>query len=200
MLTQALSRTEQPREPSLSYADQATRIGATDFDGDGDPAVAEEWIERMEWTMRVMAVPQDHRVTLATFFLARNARHWWESIRRRYQDPSAITWQVFRAAFDIQYYPLAYQNMKMEEFLQLEQGVLTVLEYEKKFHELSKYCIPLVQDERKKCQLFTRGLKAFIRDIVIGQRLTNFEDLVMSASLIESSQMMVRRRGDSRRR
>ncbi|KAI5351437.1 hypothetical protein L3X38_004328 [Prunus dulcis] len=42
----------------------------------------------------------------------------------------------------------------MEEFLQLEQGTMTVLEYEKKFNELSKYCVPLVEDENKKCQLF----------------------------------------------
>ncbi|CAL8997959.1 unnamed protein product [Prunus brigantina] len=156
--------------------------------------MAEEWIEKIERVMEIMRVPQDQRVALATFFLTRNARHWWESIKRRYQDPAAITWQVFRAAFDGQYYPLAYQNLKMEEFLQLEQGVMTVLEYEKKFHELSKYCIPLVEDENKKCQLFTRGLKPSIRDIVISQRLTNFGDLVMSASLIESSQMMVRAR------
>ncbi|VVA33282.1 PREDICTED: Transposon, partial [Prunus dulcis] len=54
-------------------------IGATEFDGDGDPAVAEEWIEKMERIMEVMAVPQDRRVTLATFFLTRNARFWWES-------------------------------------------------------------------------------------------------------------------------
>ncbi|XP_034208211.1 uncharacterized protein LOC117621768 [Prunus dulcis] len=200
LLTQALSQTGQSRDPSLGYADQAKRIGATDFDGDVDPAVAEEWIERMERIMEVMAVPQDRKVVLATFFLIRNARHWWESVRRRYRDPSAITWPVFRAAFDSQYYPQAYQNLKMEEFLQLEQGTMTVLEYEKKFNELSKYCIPLVEDESKKCQLFTRGLKASIRDIVISQRLTNFGDLVMSASLIESSQMMVKARGEPRRR
>ena len=43
------------------------------------------------------------------------------------------------------------------------------------------------------------GLKASIRDIVISQRLTNFGDVVMSASLIEISQMMVRPRGELRR-
>ncbi|XP_034207089.1 uncharacterized protein LOC117620937 [Prunus dulcis] len=200
LLTQALSRAGQSRDPSLGYADQAKRIGATEFDGDGDPAVAEEWIEKMERIMEVMAVPQDRRVTLATFFLTRNARFWWESVRRRYRDPTTITWPVFRAFFDSQYYPQAYHNMKMEEFLQLEQGSMTVLEYEKKFNELSKYCLPLVEDESKKCQLFTRGLKASIRNIVISQRLTNFGDLVMSASLIESSQLMVRARGEPRRR
>ncbi|KAI5323091.1 hypothetical protein L3X38_032163 [Prunus dulcis] len=51
-------------------------LGAIDFDGDGTPAVAEEWIERMEQIMEVMAVPQNSRVILATFFLIRNARHW----------------------------------------------------------------------------------------------------------------------------
>ncbi|CAL2270249.1 unnamed protein product [Prunus armeniaca] len=184
LLTQALSRNGQSRDPSLGYADQAKRVGATDFDGDGNPAVAEKWIERMKRIMEVMAVPQNRKVTMVTFFLVRNARHWWESVKRRYRDPSTITWQLFRAAFDNQYYPQAYQNLKMEEFLQLEQGTMTVLEYEKKFNELSKYCIPLVEDENKKCQLFTRRLKASIRDIVISQWLINFGDLVMSASLI----------------
>ncbi|CAL2236963.1 unnamed protein product [Prunus armeniaca] len=64
---------------------------------------------------------------------------------------------------------------------------MTVLEYEKKFIELSKYCTPLVAEERKKCQLLTRGLKASIRDIVVGQCLVDFGDLVMYALLIESS-------------
>ncbi|CAL8113745.1 unnamed protein product [Prunus armeniaca] len=54
---------------------------------------------------------------------------------------------------------------------------MTVLEYEKKFIELSKYCTPLVAEERKKCQLLTRGLKASIRDIVVGQCLVDFGDL-----------------------
>ncbi|CAL2256203.1 unnamed protein product [Prunus armeniaca] len=136
--------------------------------------------------VEMIDVPHERRVTLATFFLARNIRHWWESVRRRYQDRSAITWPFFRATFDGQFYLLAYQNMKMEEFLQLEQGVMSILEYEKNFNELSKYYTPLVAAKSKKCQLFTGGLKMSIRDIVVGQRLTTFADLVMSASLIKS--------------
>ncbi|KAI5323093.1 hypothetical protein L3X38_032165 [Prunus dulcis] len=84
----------------------------------------------------------------------------------------------------------------MQEFLQLEHGTMTVLEHEEKFHDLSKYCLPLVEEESKKCQLFTMGLKASIRDIVISQWLINFGDMVMSASLSESSQMMIRPRGE----
>ncbi|XP_021833422.1 uncharacterized protein LOC110773228 [Prunus avium] len=120
LLTQALSRTGHSRDPSLNYADQARRIEAVEFDGDGDGDPAMEWIEKMERIMDVMDVPQGRKVVLATFFLSRNARYLWESMRRRYQDPSTITWQVFRTTFDEQFNPLAYQNMKMEEFLQLE--------------------------------------------------------------------------------
>ena len=137
---------------------------------------------------------------MATFFLSRNVTFWWESVKRRYADPSTITWQMFRSAFDEKFYPVAYRNMKMEEFLQLDQGNMTVLEYEKKFIELSKYCTPLVADEKKKSQLFTCGLMPAIWDIVMAQRLSSYGDLVMSASLVENSQMMVRGRSDPRRR
>jgi hypothetical protein len=64
---------------------------------------------------------------------------------------------------------------------------MTVLEYEKKFIELSKYGASLVADEKKKCQLFTHGLKPAIRDIVMAQRLSSYGDLVMSESLVENS-------------
>ncbi|KAI5352515.1 hypothetical protein L3X38_005406 [Prunus dulcis] len=46
----------------LSYADQARRIGAMEFNGDGDAAKF----------MDVMDVPQECRVILATFFLSKN--------------------------------------------------------------------------------------------------------------------------------
>lgn len=41
----------------MNYTDQARRIGATELDGDGDPTVAEEWIEKMESIMDVIDVP-----------------------------------------------------------------------------------------------------------------------------------------------
>ncbi|KAI5351438.1 hypothetical protein L3X38_004329 [Prunus dulcis] len=62
LLTQALSRTGQSRDPSLGYADQAKRTGATDFDGDGNPAVVEEWIERMERIMKEISGLVSHHM------------------------------------------------------------------------------------------------------------------------------------------
>ncbi|VVA30996.1 PREDICTED: zf-CCHC domain-containing /RVP_2, partial [Prunus dulcis] len=55
------------------------------------------------------------------------------------------------------YYPQAYQNMKMEEFLQLEQGSMTVLEYEKKFNELSNQMMVRARGEPRRRQYETGG-------------------------------------------
>ncbi|KAI5312913.1 hypothetical protein L3X38_042087 [Prunus dulcis] len=144
-----------------------------------------------------MEVSQERRVVLAPFFFRKSALYWWELVKRRYQDPSVITWQIFQTAFDEQFYPLTYQNMRIEEFLQLKQGSMIVIEYEKKFIKLSKYCALLVADEKKKCQLFTRGLRPAIRDIVVSQRIVDYGVLVVSATLVESSQKAVRGLGDS---
>ena len=56
-----------------------------------------------------------------------------------------------------------------------------------------------MKNESEKYHLFMMGLKASIRGIVISQWLINSDDMVMSASLLESSQMMVRPRGELRR-
>lgn len=85
----------------------------------------------------------------------------------------------------------------MEEFLQLKQGSMTVLEYEKKFTKLSRYCTPLVADKKKRCQRFTHGLRQAIHNLVVGQRIMEYGALLESDSLIESSQMKVRGRGDT---
>ncbi|KAI5338173.1 hypothetical protein L3X38_017444 [Prunus dulcis] len=102
LLTQALSRNRQTTDATLTYEDQARRIGAVEFNGDGDPILADEWIEKVGRIMDVMDVPRS------------------------------------AGRFCLPYYileMLAYHNMKMEEFLQLEQGSMTVLEYEKKFND-----------------------------------------------------------------
>lgn len=90
--------------------------------------------------------------------------------------------------------------MKMEEFLQLEQGSMTVLEYEKKFTKQSRYCTLLVADKKKRCQRFTHGLRAAIRNLVVGQGIMKYGALLEFDSLIESNQMKVRGRGDTHRR
>ncbi|CAL9021297.1 unnamed protein product [Prunus brigantina] len=54
----------------------------------------------MERIMDVMNILHECRVVLATYFLSRYARYWWESIRRRYQDSSTITQMMLQGRDD----------------------------------------------------------------------------------------------------
>ncbi|MQM03581.1 hypothetical protein Taro_036366 [Colocasia esculenta] len=50
-----------------------------------------------------------------------------------------------------------------QEFLSLTQGSMTILEYEAKFSELSKYAPHIVANERRKAKKFVMGLRPSLR-------------------------------------
>ena len=67
--------------------------------------------------------------------------------------------RLFRAKF----VPEHIQDKMEQEFLSLTQGSMTVLEYEARFSELSKYAPHVVADERRKTKKFVMGLKPSLR-------------------------------------
>ncbi|MQL73006.1 hypothetical protein Taro_005339 [Colocasia esculenta] len=75
-----------------------------------------------------------------------------------------------------------------QEFLSLTQGSLTVLEYEARFSELSKYAPHIVEDERRKTKKFVMGLKPSLRT-----RLVAFDhhtlDEALSAACRQEGEM-----------
>ncbi|MQM23856.1 hypothetical protein Taro_056926, partial [Colocasia esculenta] len=65
-----------------------------------------------------------------------------------------------------------------QEFLSLTQGSQTVLEYEARFSELSKYAPHIVEDERRKTKKFVMGLKPSLRT-----RLVAFDHRTLDEAL-----------------
>ncbi|MQM19408.1 hypothetical protein Taro_052412 [Colocasia esculenta] len=65
-----------------------------------------------------------------------------------------------------------------QEFLSLTQGSMTVLEYEARFAELSKYAPHIVADERRKAKKFVMGLKPSLR-----MRLVVFDHRTLDEAL-----------------
>ncbi|KAA0062421.1 hypothetical protein E5676_scaffold313G001620 [Cucumis melo var. makuwa] len=59
-----------------------------------------------------------------------------------------------------------YQEEKRDEFLHLKQDELSVAEY-KKFTELTKYAMTLIDYEAERCRQFVRGLRGKIRTSVV---------------------------------
>ncbi|MQM12191.1 hypothetical protein Taro_045107 [Colocasia esculenta] len=88
---------------------------------------------------------------------------WCNPCRRRLipRQHSRHSWRLrlFQAKFVSEH----VQDRMEQEFLSLAQGSMTVLEYEARFSELSKYAPHIVADERRKTMKFMMGLKPSLR-------------------------------------
>ena len=59
-----------------------------------------------------------------------------------------VTWELFKTAFLERFFPREMKEAKVEEFINLKQGSMTVREYSLKFVKLSRYVLPLVFDNK----------------------------------------------------
>ncbi|MQL74062.1 hypothetical protein Taro_006410 [Colocasia esculenta] len=90
---------------------------------------------------------------------------WWSSLLRTQFEDGAVEvgWDEFVRLFRAKFVPEHIQDKMEQEFLSLTQGSMTVLEYEARFAELSKYAPHIVADERRKAKKFVMGLKPSLR-------------------------------------
>jgi len=63
---------------------------------------------------------------------------WWETIQLRHATET-LTWSDFKTEFENQFYSRYHHKVKEQEFLVLRQGDISVLEYERRFHDLSLF-------------------------------------------------------------
>ncbi|KAF3680007.1 putative pre-mRNA-processing protein 40A-like isoform X2 [Capsicum annuum] len=70
------------------------------------------------------------------------------------------TWQEFQDAFLDKFLPLDMREAKVEEFMNLRQGSMTIREYYLKFNQLAKYALDLVADNRASMSKFVTGVSS----------------------------------------
>ncbi|KAA0035974.1 hypothetical protein E5676_scaffold349G00360 [Cucumis melo var. makuwa] len=86
------------------------------------------------------------------------------------------------------YFSKTYRDEKRDEFLHLQQGELSVVEYKKKFTELAKYAMALIDSETKRCRRFVDGLRGKIRTPVVPTVVRNdYAQLVDATLRVEKS-------------
>lgn len=51
------------------------------FKGETDPLLAEEWIRSLEGIFDYIRIPEDEKVSCATYMFQMDARHWWDSMK-----------------------------------------------------------------------------------------------------------------------
>ena len=74
----------------------------------------------------------------------------------------AMTWEEFYELFMGNYFPAFARHAKAQEFLELKQGTMTVLEYVAKFIGLARFADYYVSRDMAKVRKFEDGLKLSI--------------------------------------
>ena len=83
------------------------------------------------------------------------------------------------------YFPDTARHAKAQEFLELKQRTMTVMDYVARFTELARFADDYVATDMAKVRRFENGLKLSIRGKVIGLRLQDMDSIVGTALTIE---------------
>ena len=155
------------------------------FTGGGDPMVADHWFMQIENVLEAMEIISDTtRVRLAAFQLEGEARVWWRWVRTS-RDLEVMTWAEFQELFMGKYFPETTRHAKAQEFLELKQGAMTVMDYVARFTELARFADDYVATDMAKVRRFENGLRLSIRARIVGLRLQDMDSMVGTALTIE---------------
>ena len=147
--------------------------------------VADHWFMQIENILEAMEITSDATlIRLAAFQLEGEARVWWRWVKTS-RDLEVMTWAEFQELFMGKYFPETAKHAKAQEFLELRQGEMTVMDYVARFTELARFADDYVATEMAKVKRFENGLKLSIRARIVGLRLQDMDSMVGTALTIE---------------
>ena len=83
------------------------------------------------------------------------------------------------------YFPETARHAKAQDFLELKQGAMTVMDYVARFTELARFADDYVATDMAKVRRFENGLKLSIRGKIVSLRLQDMDSMVGIALTIE---------------
>ena len=135
-------------------------------------------LDAMEITSNAM------RIRLATFQLEDESQVWWDWFKAS-RNLEAMTWDEFSELFMDKYFRASARHAKAREFLELKQGMMTVLEYMAKFTELARFVDDYVATDMAKVRNFEDGMKFSIWGKFVGLLLQDMDSMVRTAMAIK---------------
>ncbi|RVW15622.1 Retrovirus-related Pol polyprotein from transposon 17.6 [Vitis vinifera] len=178
------SRTERPVMSQMEAMKRFMVMQPPSFNGEPSAEAAEHWLRRMRRILVGLDIPEERRVGLATYMLVDKADFWWESMKRVY-DTEVMTWEEFERIFLGKYFGEVAKHAKRMEFEHLIQGTMSVLEYESRFSELSRFALGMISEEGEKARRFQQGLRPAIRNRLVPLAIRDYSELVKRALLVE---------------
>ncbi|KAK1679076.1 hypothetical protein QYE76_039924 [Lolium multiflorum] len=149
-----------------------------------EPLDADDWLQTMENNLEVAGVEANEKVLFATHYLAGPARAWWTSTRAM-NGGQFMTWEDFKLKFSKYHVPPGLIKKMRDEFRELKQGRMTVVEYRDKFLTLSRYAPDETDTVEKRKERFLNGLHDEMQTVLVNIPFADLEALVDSAIQME---------------
>ncbi|XP_058185826.1 uncharacterized protein LOC131303052 [Rhododendron vialii] len=166
------------------------------FHGKPDLILAEAWLKETKVIFRTLDITRDgDRVALATYQLKGEARNWWELMETTH-DVAIMTFDEFENIFLDKYFPTPLKQAKAHEFMNLEQGTLTVTQYAARFEELSCYAQNIIPTEDDKARKFEWGLSTS-RKAIVGHAFPTYSEVVKCALRLERADMDYKKKAET---
>ena len=144
--------------------------------------LAEHWFMQIENVLEAMKITSDAtRIRLTAFQLEGEAQVWWKWARTS-RDLEVMTWAEFQELFMGKYF---LEIAKAQEFLELKQGAMTVMDYVARITELARFSNDYVATNLAKVRRFENALKLSIRARIVGLRLQDMDSMVGTTLIIE---------------
>ena len=163
----AAAISERHNTSTITY-EKFLKLNPPTFSGKADPELAESWIAETERAFRVLSVPEDKQTDFGTYRLTEDAQKWWDTTRTiHFAGVDTIPWEDFKRTFLETYFPQYARDQKHQEFLELTQGNMNLVEYTTKFRTLERYCPNLFANDKARATRYVRGLKDGLRPRVM---------------------------------
>ncbi|KAK1663156.1 hypothetical protein QYE76_051315 [Lolium multiflorum] len=149
-----------------------------------EPLDADDWLQIMENNLEAAGVEAAEKVLFATHYLAGPARAWWTSARAM-NAGQMMTWEDFKLKFSNYHVPHGPIKKMRDEFRELKQGRMSVVEYRDKFLTLSRYAPDETDTNEKRKERFLNGLHDEMQTVLVNISFADLEALVDSTIQME---------------
>ncbi|KAK1651205.1 hypothetical protein QYE76_069010 [Lolium multiflorum] len=149
-----------------------------------EPLDADDWLQTIENNLEVAGVEAAEKVLFATHYLSGPARAWWTSTRAM-NNGQIMNWADFKLKFSKYHVPQGLIKKMRDEFRELKQGRMTVVEYRDKFLTLSRYAPDETDTDEKRRERFLNGLHDEMQTVLVNIPFADLEALVDSAIQME---------------
>ncbi|XP_062100165.1 uncharacterized protein LOC133806045 [Humulus lupulus] len=113
--------------------------------------VAKDWLTLVDAIFDHMELNDRQRVSCVVHLLKMDARIWWDVVKQT-RDMKTMTWADFIQVFSKKYYSATVLATKVDEFVKLTQGNLSITVYAQKFDRLARFAPEIVQTEAMRVQ------------------------------------------------